>query len=162
MKLVEMKCKNCGANLKVKADSKEVDCQFCHTSFKIDDEVLHHKIDDAEQTGYEFEKGKIRAQEEAKQKKIDTQNRLLEMQYEKEKKNKNLKWWIIGWIFCFPIPLTILIWKSDWNKKKKIIVTILLWLVILIIGWSVPNDDTQTNQVTSKNETSTINEKVNS
>ena len=58
MKLVEMKCKNCGAKLKVNFDIKEANCQFCGTEFRIDDEVQHHKLDDAEQTGYAFEKGK--------------------------------------------------------------------------------------------------------
>ena len=58
MKLVEMKCKNCGAKLKVNSEVKEANCQFCGAEFKIDDEVQHHKLDDAEQTGYELEKGK--------------------------------------------------------------------------------------------------------
>ena len=134
MKLIEMKCKNCGAKLKVNSDEKEAHCEFCGIDFKIDDEVQHIKYDDMEQSGYEFEKGKIRAREESKQKKIQEQNDMLQAQYKEEKRKKNLKWWIIGWIFCFPIPLTILIWKSNWDKSKKIIATIILWIVILIFG----------------------------
>ena len=144
MKLVEMKCKNCGAKLKVNSEVKEANCQFCGAEFKIDDEVQHHKLDDAEQTGYELEKGKIRAREEAKQAKIDEQNAILQAQYEEEKRKKNLKWWIIGWIFFFPIPLTILIWKSKWDQKKKIIATVILWGVLLLIGALSPNDTTNT------------------
>lgn len=144
MKLVEMKCKNCGAVLKVNPDDKDVTCSFCNTSFKIDDEVQHHKFDDAEQTGYEFEKGKIRAREEAKQEKIREQNAILQAQYEEEKRRKNLKWWIIGWIFFFPIPLTILIWKSKWEQKTKIIATVILWVVLLIISALNPSDTTST------------------
>lgn len=64
MKLVEMKCKNCGANLRVNSDVKETYCQFCSAKFKIDDEVQHVKYDNMEQSGYEFEKGRIRAQQE--------------------------------------------------------------------------------------------------
>lgn len=145
MKLVEMKCKNCGAKLKVNSDVKEANCQFCGTEFEIDDEVQHHQLDNAEQTGYELEKGKIRAREEAKQEKIAEKNAILQAQYEEAKRKKNLKWWIIGWIFCFPIPLTILIWKSKWDQKKKIIATVILWLVILIIGLLNPNDATNTD-----------------
>ena len=161
MKLVEMKCKNCGAKLKVNAEVKEANCQFCGTEFKIDDEVQHHKLDDAEQMGYELEKGKIRAREEAKQAKIEEQNAILQAkieeqkailqaQYEEEKRKKNLKWWIIGWIFFFPIPLTILIWKSKWDQKKKIIATVVLWGVLLLIGTLSPNDTTSTETSNSK------------
>ena len=66
MKLIEMKCKNCGAKLKVDSEIKDVHCEFCHSDFKIDDEVKHHKLDDMEKSGYEFEKGRIRAQQENK------------------------------------------------------------------------------------------------
>lgn len=145
MKLIEMKCKNCGAKLKVNPEEKKANCQFCGAEFKIDDEVQHHKLDDAEQTGYELEKGKIRAREEAKQAKTEEQNAILQAQYEEEKRKKNLKWWIIGWIFFFPIPLTILIWKSSWDKNKKIIVTIVLWVVLLTLGTLMPNDTTTLN-----------------
>ncbi len=143
MKLVEMKCKNCGAVLKEDAEAKEVKCSFCNTIFKVDDEVQHHKFDDAEQTGYEFEKGKIRAREEAKQEKVIAQ-------YNQEKKQNNLKWWIIGWIFFFPIPLTILIWRSKWDNKKKIIATAILWILLIIFGAlsSLENESNKETRIT--------------
>ena len=161
MKLVEMKCKNCGATLKVNSDDKGVKCTFCNTTFKIDDEVQHIKYDDMEQSGYEFEKGKIRAREEAKQARIDEKNAILQAQYEEEKRKKNLKWWIIGWIFFFPIPLTILIWKSKWEQKVKIIATVVLWGVLLIIGALSPNDtaNTQTNN-SNGNETEQVEKEI--
>jgi hypothetical protein len=56
-------------------------------------------------------------------------------------------WWIIGWIFCFPIPLTILIWKSKWDKKVKIIVTIILWLLIILVGNSNYNQGNNTSNI---------------
>ena len=67
MKLVEMKCKNCGAQLKVNIEQKSTYCQFCGAEFQIDDEVQHIKYDDMEQAGYEFEKGRIKAQQEVNQ-----------------------------------------------------------------------------------------------
>lgn len=151
MKLIEMKCKNCGAKLKVNTEEKVANCQFCGAEFKIDDEVKHYKLDNAEQIGYELEKGKIRAREEAKQAKIDKQDAVLQEQYKEEKRKKNLKWWIVGWIFFFPIPLTILIWKSKWNQKKKIIATVILWCVLLLISVLSPNNPTniETNKSNS-------------
>ena len=52
------------------------------------------------------------------------------------KSNSNLLWWILGWIFFFPAPLMILIWrkKNTWNTPTKIIVTVLIWVVILAYG----------------------------
>lgn len=157
MKLIEMKCKNCGAKLKVNPEKKEAHCEFCGVDFKKDDEVHHIKYDDMEQSGYEFEKGKIRAREESEQKKIQEQNEILQAHYQEEKRKKNLVWWIIGWIFFFPIPLTVLIWKSKWDQKKKIIATIILWIGLLIIGAFSPSDttNTQTNNSTN-NEQSEI------
>ena len=138
MKLIELKCKNCGSKLKVAEDSTDIICQFCGANFKIDDEVVHHKIDDAEA------KEEKEAEEYARKMAI----------YREEQKRKNLKWWIIGWIFCFPIPLTILIWRSKWEQKKKIIVTAVLWIFILIIGLtnnSTSNENISTNTTNSSN-----------
>ncbi len=146
MKLIELKCKNCGSKLKVAEDSTDIICQFCGANFKIDDEVVHHKIDDAEKTGYEMEKGRLRAKKEfeeeerfRKESEYYAKKRIIE---EEQRKKNNLKWWIIGWIFCFPIPLTILIWRSKWEQKKKIIATAILWGFILIFGMLSPSEDT--------------------
>ena len=158
MKLIELKCKNCGSKLKVAEDSTDIICQFCGANFKIDDEVVHHKIDDAEKTGYEMEKGRIRAQKEAKEEKEAEEYARKMAIYREEQKRKNLKWWIIGWIFCFPIPLTILIWRSKWDKKKKIIVTAILWIFILIIGLTndSPSNDSVSSNTTNSSNTSEI------
>ena len=64
MKLVELKCKNCGANLKVPENQTNITCEFCNTTFHLDDEVQHIQYDNMQQSGYEFEKGKIKAKEE--------------------------------------------------------------------------------------------------
>ena len=165
MKLVEIKCKNCGNKLKIKPNQIDIDCEYCHAQYKFDDGVQHIKYDDMEQAGYEFEKGKIKARTEAKEQKEFEEQIKLEKIKKEEQKKKNLKWWIIGWIFMFPIPLTILIWKTNWNKNKKIICTVLLWIIILILGYTTPNEPTNNksnnqNEV-QKNETITKETKIN-
>ena len=65
MKLLEMKCKNCGALLKVEENAQYINCQYCNTKYKLDDEVQHIKYDDMEKSGYEFEKGRMRAHKES-------------------------------------------------------------------------------------------------
>ena len=64
MRLVELKCKNCGANLKIEEGKEDITCPYCNATYKIDDEVQHVKYDDMENSGYEFEKGRIKAQKE--------------------------------------------------------------------------------------------------
>ena len=64
MKIIELKCKNCGSLLKIEEGIPKVTCEFCHTSFLIDDEAQHVKYDNMYENGYEFEKGRIKAQGE--------------------------------------------------------------------------------------------------
>ncbi len=64
MKLVELKCKNCGSLLNIEEGAKEVTCEYCHTKFALDDEAQHVKYDDMYESGYDFEKGRIKAQNE--------------------------------------------------------------------------------------------------
>lgn len=59
MKLIELKCKNCGTKIKVKENSKNVLCQICSSSFKIDDEIKNENLE--LKKGYDFEKGRIAA-----------------------------------------------------------------------------------------------------
>lgn len=127
-----MKCKNCGAILKVEDDSKSIKCKFCHSEYKLDDEVQHVKYDDMEQAGYEFEKGKIRARQEAKNQNNEVKNNNVE-----NKKDNKKVWLILAWIFLFPFMISYYIIKSDkLDKKKKIIILVVLWIVFLIIGAS--------------------------
>ena len=37
MKLVELKCNNCGAQLKVEEGTSQVKCEFCGSTFSVDD-----------------------------------------------------------------------------------------------------------------------------
>ena len=50
--------------------------------------------------------------------------------------NNNMIWWILGWIFFFPAPVMVLIWrkKNTWNLKTKIIVTALFWVLFFFFG----------------------------
>lgn len=64
MRLVELECQNCGAALKIEEGADIVHCPYCDAKYKMDDEVQHVKYDDMENSGYEFEKGRIKAQKE--------------------------------------------------------------------------------------------------
>ena len=66
MKIADLPCPNCGSQLTIDAERKNTSCQFCHSSFALDDEAQHIKFDDLTQAGYEFEKGRQQAQSEKK------------------------------------------------------------------------------------------------
>lgn len=62
MDIRALTCKNCGATLEVDEAAREANCPYCNTSFTIKSE---------EEKGYEYEKGRMRAQEERRQKAIN-------------------------------------------------------------------------------------------
>ena len=107
MRIVDTTCTKCGANLHIDADRKTAFCEYCGAQLLIDDEVQHLQIDNAESAGYAFEKGRQRAQNEAQ-----AQRYYSAQPQPAPKKNKKIVWWVLGWIFIFPIPLTIIISRS--------------------------------------------------
>ena len=128
MRIVDTTCTKCGANLHIDTGCKSAFCEYCGAQLLIDDEVQHMQIDNAERAGYAFEKGRQRAQSEAQH----TRNYTYQPA---PKKKSKIVWWVLGWIFIFPIPLTIIIAR---NKKLKTgikaAIIIAVWLVYLIIG----------------------------
>ena len=124
MNLVEYHCPNCTATLQVDAEKHEAVCEYCGSKFEINDERY-----DAEREGYEFEKGRMRAREE-----MQRENAVYYPQgYDTEKKRRT--WlWVIGWIFCFPIPLTVIIVKSKLPTVAKVILLVLLWGFVIYYG----------------------------
>ncbi len=51
-------------------------------------------------------------------------------------KKSNMIWWVLGWIFFFPAPVMVLIWrkKNTWDIKIKLAVTAVFWIAIFAIG----------------------------
>ena len=78
MELKELKCKNCGASLEVEKDATEVTCKFCNTTFSVESN---------ENLGYEFEKGRIKAQKEELGNKLNNVKDALPNINEKDVKN---------------------------------------------------------------------------
>jgi len=61
MKLIDLTCNKCGAQLKANADLKKCSCNYCGNEMLIDDEVIHHQIDNAFDAGYQAEIGRQQA-----------------------------------------------------------------------------------------------------
>lgn len=135
MKLIQTACPRCGANMRIVPETNRAVCDYCGTTVLIDDETTRIEYTNAEEAGYKFEKGRLRAQAEQAQRTVVQQVR-----YENvttQKKKRHLFWWVMGWIFIFPLPATILIVR---NKKMhwliKTILILLVWGIYLAIGLS--------------------------
>ena len=62
MKLVEAVCTHCGAQLTIDKDNNMAFCKFCGPVLIIDQQNHYINEDNAENMGYQFEKGRQRAQ----------------------------------------------------------------------------------------------------
>ncbi len=130
MKLVEMKCKNCGATLKVKNNQKDIECEYCHAQFKVDEEVQHVKYDDMEQSGYEFEKGRIRARKEH-----DNSFEKINYVSDVQRKKQHSIWFYLLCILFFPFVITYYVIKSTkMSTKIKIIILVVMWSILFLIS----------------------------
>ena len=129
MKLIDISCPGCGAVMQVSESTQSVVCDFCGKSFLIDDEVkkIEHTVKNAEQAGYEFERGRIKAVKEE----MYWQQRKSEIGYDPREVKKKplgvvvLK--IILWVCFFPIMLGYKILSSKrLDFETKLFITVLL------------------------------------
>lgn len=153
MKIVSMVCPNCGASLQVDADQKNLTCSYCGNGLYVDDEVKHVQYDNAEETGYQFEKGRQRAQAEATR----VQQQTFNMNFGKPPKKRKTWLWVPGWIFIFPVPLTILMLRNQkLSKPVKIGIIVAAWIVYLIIGLAGGGSGDNKDSSNANTETTTI------
>ena len=142
MKLIDTTCPKCGANLHIDADRQSAFCEYCGAELLIDDEVQHLQFDNAENAGYAFEKGRQRAQQEV----------YAAQSVSVTRKKKTMVWWVLGWIFVFPIPLTIIISRNKNLKtgaKTAIIVAAWLVYLLIVIGSGAANKNKEQSVTTS-------------
>lgn len=152
MKLVDVTCKSCGAQLHIDGERKIAFCEYCGARLLIDDEVRHLQIDNAENIGYEFEKGRQRAQKEAGEQYYQTASDIPEPA--PKKKNSKMVWWVLGWIFIFPIPLTVLMVRNkNLSKKARAAIIAAAWIVfilmVIIANITKSNEDSDTSAKTA-------------
>lgn len=69
-------------------------------------------------------------------------------------KQNNYIWlWVLGWLFFFPAPVMVLIWrkKCTWDIKIKIGVTVAFWIMVLVLGSTSNSSKSTTTQSTVDN-----------
>ncbi len=82
--------------------------------------------------------------------------------YTEPPKKRNTLLWVLGWLFFFPAPVMVLIWrkKNTWDVKVKLAVTVVFWILFLIIGLSGGGSDSSTKEsIAPAVEVTTNNEK---
>ena len=153
MKIVSMVCPNCGASIQVDADQKNLTCHYCRNSLYVDDEVKHVQYDNAEETGYQFEKGRQRAQAEA----FGVNQQAARMNPEQPLKKRKTWLWVLGWICIFPVPLTILMVRNQkLSKPVKIGIIVAAWIIYLLIAFSGGGSEDNKDTSNLNTETSTV------
>ena len=80
------------------------------------------------------------------------------------KKGKRKTWlWVLGWIFIFPVPLTILMLrKKDVNLGLKYGIIAVAWLIYLVFAFSSNSSDNSRNQGSAPSDSTQIVESANS
>ena len=113
MEKINTTCENCGAAMTLSNDCKELVCEYCGTRVILEEE----KEDDAWRAGYDFEMGRQHARADAV------------MMAQGEQKKKRRTWlWVLGWLFCPCIPLTVLIARSKkLSKAAKAVFLCIIW-----------------------------------
>ena len=141
MRLVNMTCPNCGAQLQIDADRAQVYCEHCGTKLLMQDDVHHIQYDNAEESGYLFEKGRQRAIEEAEHRRRYQQQRYtpppppIQNQVQQAPRKRRTWLWILGWLIIFPVPVTVLMLRrKDIKPIIKYGVIIVAWILYLSIG----------------------------
>lgn len=127
MKIVDVSCPSCGATLQLNNDDlgSPIKCSYCGKIVMIDDEVskVEHTFVNAEQAGYEFQKGKLRADKEEKEEDIDFSQ---EPEKGKSEKHTNLTK-ILLWVLLFPIMIIYkIITSSKMDFETKVILVALI------------------------------------
>lgn len=144
MRLINMNCANCGAEMKLSTDGTRAYCEHCGSSVLVDDEKNHVVYDNAEDAGYQFEKGRIRAQQEQA-----AAYAYQQANQPKPKKKHSLLFWILLWLFLWPVALTLVIVRSEkLSKKAKIIIIAVVWILVIIFSLTL-SDTGETNALTT-------------
>ena len=127
MRHIDTSCPYCGAP--VIMDKKGVGlCEYCGQYVMWDDGSQKVVLEDAYNSGYEFEKGRQQAQAELQ----DTYART---QYAEAPRRRHWFWWVMGWIFIYPIPLMILMIRNRaMNPWARALISIAGWASYFLIA----------------------------
>lgn len=161
-----MICKNCGAN--IKNGSKY--CEFCGSQITLEMQKEMEQLNKAGcpkcgSSNIKFEREKLGENKNKKGVQIvratigicNDCGYTWESSDKNEKNDKKIWLWVLGWIFIFPVPLTILMLNNKKiNKTTRYIIIALGWLMYLCIGLGNDSSNLQSENVITVEESSNI------
>ena len=107
MKLDGLQCPACGGIIHITGRQEITECPFCGVSVALNDEKIHIVHDDMEQAGYAFEKGRMRAREEAKRQQAERERQQSEQERRKQEARARARQEDERWL------------REDWEKEKQ-------------------------------------------
>ena len=133
MKFIDASCPYCGAPVIMDNKGRGL-CEYCGRWVIYDDTTHRYVLEDAYKAGYEFEKGRQKAQAEARAQAASTQET-----YTAPRGRRPWFLWVLGFICIFPLPVTILISRAkSLPKAAKIIIITVAWALYIayfVAGW---------------------------
>ena len=149
-KLVPVICTQCGASMDVSPDQEVVVCEYCGTTFPMP------KKDRAEDARSKVEEARLKLEQQRLEHQMRTeqaQQKLFEADLNKEVKKRSkgkTVLWVLGWLFIFPVPLTILMLRNQTlDKKIRYGIIAAGWIVYLLIGLFPRSDRSSSTSVSS-------------
>ena len=167
MKFVDVSCPACGARLEITDVQEFVTCEHCGKQFFVDDEVKrsetriehHYSAEDAENAGYLFEKGRMRARQEAEWEELSRQAEAWARFEDAEREQNKGCLKFLLWIFFFPIMFLYWLATTDrLSKKAKIIIA-----VIIIAVWAFGSHNkskTETQSIANMEQTESVDKPI--
>ena len=138
IRFVPAKCTSCGAELSVDPSQEAAVCNYCGTPFIVSKAVQDYNV--TYQTNIVNErKGMVQsildyASEKEKREEQRLEQERIRNEERKSKRNKTILW-VLGWIFIFPVPLTILMLRNKTlDQKVRYGVIAGGWILYLLIG----------------------------
>ena len=117
-------CPQCGTQQEVDSAQDAAICRYCGKPFSVEKGIS--RFNERYVT--------IPALDDAP---IERFPRMGQTSYDEPQKprKKRIFWWVVGWIFCFPIPLTILVARSKrLSGLLKGIIIAVAWIAYLMLG----------------------------
>ena len=136
MAMVTYTCPYCGAKFEADSSAGKTKCPYCDSEVNPKSSDESPAKERSSEGSHQNNMGKLwNGANPAKDAWTQAQNQIKSKANRQGKKHLGL--WILGWIFCFPIPLTILLIRSKkLQPKVKYSLVAVLWVVLLAIGFA--------------------------
>lgn len=184
--LVPAVCTQCGGQLEVDPQQQAAVCPYCGTPFIVEKAINNYNITHVHQNNtihvQHGKKGIFQSMTDLADKQLEREQnariRAAELELEqqklnmiKEEKKKAARksfWkkvpWVLGWIYCFPIPAGILIFRNQkLDQRKKMIYTGICaaaYILILILARGSSSSDTSHSSRPSQTSAPAVQEKT--